>query len=330
MIGAAADDTANPRPKKVWATVLTSNTYLPALFVLEHSLRRARSAYPLIALYTDDLSAEVHHALDVRSFPQRRIPELLSTLNRISTRDTRFTDTWSKLAVFGLVEFERIILLDSDMQVFQNMDELMDQRYLSLDVPGQGGNGYRVFAASHACVCNPLKDPHYPEDWIPENCAYSLQHQDTNMAQGQAQGNDKGLGTPDSGFLVLNPCAEILDAARTKLIEEDLTRYIFPIEQFLAELFSRRWVTLPYVYNALKPMRKEHVHGAIWRDHEVRTLNYVSTPEPWEETEELADEENALWYTSNKDRIASEQDRGFVDAPLDKALVSGDIVGAEY
>jgi hypothetical protein len=22
-----------------------------------------------------------------------------------------------------------------------------------------------VFAASHACVCNPLKKPHYPKDW---------------------------------------------------------------------------------------------------------------------------------------------------------------------
>ena len=52
--------------------------------------------------------------------------------------------------------------LDSDMMVMRNMDELMD---LELDAPESKGKGNRVFAASHACVCNPKKKPHYPKDW---------------------------------------------------------------------------------------------------------------------------------------------------------------------
>ena len=50
-----------------------------------------------------------------------------------------------------------MVQLDSDMLVLQNMDELMD---IPLDIEGN-----RVFAASHACVCNPTKKPHYPADW---------------------------------------------------------------------------------------------------------------------------------------------------------------------
>lgn len=42
------------------------------------------------------------------------------------------------------------------------MDELMD---LDLDNRSLGGMGGRVFAASHACACNPLKKGHYPRDW---------------------------------------------------------------------------------------------------------------------------------------------------------------------
>jgi len=66
------------------------------------------------------------------------------------------------LAPFSLEEYDRVVQLDSDMLVMHNMDELMD---LELDPPGNDGTGQKVFAASHACVCNPLKRSHYPKNW---------------------------------------------------------------------------------------------------------------------------------------------------------------------
>lgn len=69
----------------------------------------------------------------------------------------KYLDTWTKLIVFSLTEYERVVLLDSDMLVMKNMDELMD-------IP-LNPDGNRVFAASHACVCNPFKQTHYPANW---------------------------------------------------------------------------------------------------------------------------------------------------------------------
>lgn len=63
---------------------------------------------------------------------------------------------------YGLTQFERVVQLDSDMLVMRNMDELMT---VELDAPDLEGRGNRVFAASHACVCNPLGKGHYPKDW---------------------------------------------------------------------------------------------------------------------------------------------------------------------
>lgn len=63
---------------------------------------------------------------------------------------------------YGLTQFERVVQLDSDMLVVSNMDELMT---VELDPPDLEGRGNRVFAASHACVCNPLGKEHYPKDW---------------------------------------------------------------------------------------------------------------------------------------------------------------------
>lgn len=83
------------------------------------------------------------------------------------SNDPRFYDCWSKLTPFSLTEFDRVVQLDSDMLVRRNMDELME---LELDGPELAGRGGRVFAAGHACVCNPLKKPHYPKNWCVAMC----------------------------------------------------------------------------------------------------------------------------------------------------------------
>lgn len=70
---------------------------------------------------------------------------------------TRFTNVWTKLRVFELHEYDRVILLDSDMLVRRNMDELMDWPLHAPTGP--------VIAASFACTCNPNRIPTYPADW---------------------------------------------------------------------------------------------------------------------------------------------------------------------
>lgn len=148
-------------PKKVWTTLITNTKYLPGLLTLEHSLRLVGSKYPLIALYTETFSPEGHAALDRRGIPKRKIEYLLPSAHKDYSNDTRFYDCWSKLQPFGLFEYDRVVQLDSDMVVIRNMDEL-------LEMPLNG-----VFAASHACVCNPYKKPHYPKNWVASNCVYS-------------------------------------------------------------------------------------------------------------------------------------------------------------
>jgi alpha-N-acetylglucosamine transferase len=146
----------------VWASLITNTNYLTGLLVLEYSLRRAQSKYPLVALYTDSFPEEGHRALDQRGILKQRIEYLLPRVQRDYSNDPRWNDCWSKLAVFGLVQYERIVLLDADMLVVKNMDELME---LELDGARLGGSDSLVFAASHACLCNPSKKPHYPKDW---------------------------------------------------------------------------------------------------------------------------------------------------------------------
>ncbi|KAK5124774.1 hypothetical protein LTR85_001487 [Meristemomyces frigidus] len=317
-----ASSTAHPKraapSAKVWTTLITNTAYLPGLLTLDASLKLASSKYPLVALYTDTFPASGHAALDARGIPKQRVEYLLPTTEKsFDASDSRFYDCWSKLTPFSLTEYERVVQLDSDMLVIKNMDELMD---IPLDGPEEQGKGGRVFAASHACVCNPLRKPHYPKDWVPENCAFTTQHADPAKAQKEGASPLAGLAMPNGGLQVVVPAKGVYDLIVAALAKPETAGYDFSDQSLLSDLFPGRWVALPYIYNALKTMRWEGVHDAIWRDGEVKNVHYLLSPKPWEETEDEQrgrrdgrTEINAWWWDVNERRRKAERERGVED-----------------
>ena len=311
----------NPRPErvvdsaKVWTTLITNTDYLSGLLTLDYSLKLAGSKYPLVALYTDSFPKEGHAALDARGIPKKSIPYLLPKTAKDFSNDPRFYDCWSKLTPFSLIEYERVVQLDSDMLCLQNMDELMD---IPLDPVSEAGKGKRVFAASHACVCNPLKKPHYPRDWVPENCAFTSQHGEPEKAQTEGAPSTAGLAMPNGGLQVVVPSAEAYDAISSALGSEATTAYEFSDQSLLGDVFNGRWVGIPYIYNALKTLRWNGVHDAIWRDDKVKNVHYILSPKPWDENDddkkkEGRDGSNQWWWDINSKRLAEEKKNGIED-----------------
>ena len=274
-----------------------------------------------MALTTSSFPAAGHAALAARGIPSQEVPYLLPTTSKDYTNDPRFYDCWSKLTPFSLVEYARVVQLDSDMLVLANMDELMD---LELDQPPRGndddedGAGTRVFAAGHACVCNPLRRPHYPPDWVPAHCAFTFQHADPDAAQTEGISPAVGpLGYMNGGLQVVNPSRAHYDRI-LRFMEEGAASMDFADQSLLSALFRGRWVPLPYVYNALKTMRWEGVHDPIWRDDRVKNVHYILTPKPWDEIDPDGnwtgkDETHRWWVDVNRERKADEKARGVPD-----------------
>ncbi|KAF1849350.1 glycosyltransferase family 8 protein [Cucurbitaria berberidis CBS 394.84] len=304
-------ESAGVPSKKVWTTLITNTAYLTGLLTLDYSLKKHGSKYPLVALYTDTFPPEGHRALDERGIPKQHVKYLLPTVQKDYTNDPRFYDCWSKLTPFSLEEYDRVVQLDSDMLVLKNMDELME---LELDPPSMAGKGKRVFAASHACVCNPLKKPHYPKDWVPENCAFTSQHDKPDVAQKEGAPSDFGLGMPNGGLQVVNPSAAVYNLILEQLSNETSMSYDFADQSLLGDVFNGRWVALPYTYNALKTLRLEGVHHQIWRDDEVKNIHYILSPKPWDEEQgKCSNENHEWWWTVNKERLEEEKRRHIVD-----------------
>ncbi|KAL1892107.1 hypothetical protein Sste5346_007262 [Sporothrix stenoceras] len=323
---------------KVWTTLITNLDYLPGLLTLDASLKKVKSAYPLVALFTDSFPEEGKKALAARGIPYQRIAYLLPTKShRDYSADPRFYDCWSKLTPFGLTQYTRVVQLDSDMLVRHNMDELMD---LPLDDPELAAQdpapptSRRIFAAGHACVCNPLGKKHYPSDWVPANCAFSLQHADPTKAQTEGADPDPALPNQPMGVELINGGLQVVVPNKVlferivSFMDENAADLDFADQSLLSTLFRGRWVSLPYTYNALKTLRWPGVHDPIWQDDSVKNVHYILTPNPWDELDRSAPgqplkegltqdprnvELHGWWAKTHRERKAAEAAAGIED-----------------
>ncbi|KAG9833916.1 nucleotide-diphospho-sugar transferase, partial [Aureobasidium melanogenum] len=262
-----------------YCTLITRSSYLAGVLILAHTLAKYKSAYPLIVLYTDTLPASSVRALELEAphsnLILHRVDALLPRENvHVHLIAERFADTWTKLRVFELYKldnYDKICYLDADMILRKNMDHIFDKQLPADD----------WIAANHACVCNLDKDPWAPEDWTKENCAY------TAVSHPGALDHPTPI-TPDSrGTYHLLNSGMFLFIASEQLWDRMidffnttplLGEFKFPDQDFLAEFFKNKWMSLGWQFNALKTMR--YWHENIWRDDEVVCLHYI-VDKPW-------------------------------------------------
>lgn len=258
--------------------MITDKSYVPGCLVLLSSLKHHGSKYPLVAMVTpldSRLPQEYRDVLAQAGCIVREIKYLVPEGGGYTGVEARFVDSWTKLRAFGLSEYERLVLIDSDMLARKNMDELLD---MPLD------EGW--IAGSHVCTCNPLRIPHYPSSWIPENCAHTYATPTEPGSDALCipfQPNpDSGptLHSLNSGIVALTPSDEAHKNLEHALHNDpEVATYNFPDQDFLSNYFKNRIKFLGYEYNALKPMRS--CHSALWRDEAVRNCHYILKDKPW-------------------------------------------------
>lgn len=147
---------------------------------------------------------------------------------------------------------------------------------------------------------------------VPENCAYTHQHSSPELAQTVGVASTFGIGMCNSGLLVVHPSQHIYEQILERINDASrVAAYDFPDQSLLSDLFGGRWVALPYVYNALKTLRRPGVHDRIWRDDRVKNVHYILVPKPWEEEKGgETDETHKWWWRVDEERRMSEEERG--------------------
>lgn len=243
-----------------WATLLTAAPYLPCLAVFHHSLQRHKTQYPLVVMVTEGVNETTRCLLTQMGCVVRDVAAWGVEADVDAMAQARFVNVWTKLRAMELYEYDRVVLVDADMLVVQNMDELMD---LSL--------GPYAIGASFACTCNPNRIATYPASWVPENCGFALRPHPPAPTHLTRETHHR----LNSGLVVLDP-----DRKRTaqlhayaESVPERVRRYSFPDQDLLADAFHGAFLPLPWYYNALKTLRR--CHPDLWDDGEVRNIHFI-------------------------------------------------------
>lgn len=117
---------------EAFVTLVTSDSYVVGALVLGHSLKSVGSTRRLICMVTSSLAADSIAALR-EVFEVRFVDPLNSgdERNLALLGRPELGPTFTKLQLWSLTDLSKVVFLDADMIVLQNIDELFEREELS-------------------------------------------------------------------------------------------------------------------------------------------------------------------------------------------------------
>ncbi|KAG7969450.1 hypothetical protein I3843_07G031800 [Carya illinoinensis] len=114
-------------PSRAYVTLLGGNgDYVKGVVGLAKGLRKVKSKYPLVVAILPDVPGEHREILVSQGCIVKEIEPLYPPENQTQFASANFVTLYSKLRIWEFVEYSKMIFLDGDIQVFENIDHLFD------------------------------------------------------------------------------------------------------------------------------------------------------------------------------------------------------------
>ena len=116
-----------------YVTLLSTDNYLLGVLGLYDSLKLVKSRFPLFVLCSDCVSKKTLKALEKFGLNYQVLNEHIEHDAQLNQRIDKehWNYTFDKLYVWTLTRFDKLVFLDSDMQVMSNIDYLFDKPHMS-------------------------------------------------------------------------------------------------------------------------------------------------------------------------------------------------------
>ena len=112
-----------------YISILTTDNYVFGALVLWKSLMDTQPKYPFHLLITPNLSKETMNLLEITKIKLIKINPIKNPILN-DPSDRRYYN-YSKLNMWSLTQFDKIVYLDADMIILHNIDELFEKKNMS-------------------------------------------------------------------------------------------------------------------------------------------------------------------------------------------------------
>lgn len=113
-----------------FVSYLATDDFLPGVLVLHESLRKYHADAPFLLLVSHHVSSETLDLLD-RFYIKVKQVDPIHNPQKIEHDIRRFSLTYTKLRLFDLTEYKKIVYLDADMVVCGDIESLFDQPHMA-------------------------------------------------------------------------------------------------------------------------------------------------------------------------------------------------------
>ncbi|OIW14721.1 hypothetical protein TanjilG_05342 [Lupinus angustifolius] len=249
-------------PCRAYVTFLAGNgDYVKGVVGLAKGLRKVNTAYPLVVAVLPDVPREHRQILESHGCIVREIQPVYPPENQTQYAMAYYVINYSKLRIWEFVEYKKMIYLDGDIQVYENIDHLFDMQ-----------DGY--FYAVMDCFCE--------KTWN-HTLQYKIGYcqQCPNKVQWPIELGQKPSLYFNAGMFVFEPCINTYhDLLRTLQV---IPPTPFAEQDFLNMYFKDIYKAIPLGYNLVLAM--------LWRHPEnvdldkVKVVHYCAAgSKPWRYT----------------------------------------------
>ncbi|KAL1208913.1 Galactinol synthase 10 [Cardamine amara subsp. amara] len=251
--------------KRAYVTFLAGNLdYWKGVVGLAKGLRKVKSAYPLVVATLPDVPEEHRQILVAQGCIVREIEPVYPPENQEGYAMAYYVINYSKLRIWEFVEYEKMIYLDGDIQVYSNIDHLFDTL-----------SGYLYAVKDCFCERSWFKTLQY-------KIGYCQQCPEKVMWSVESHGPPPPLYF-NAGMLVFEPHLDTYeDLLRTVQVT---TPTSFAEQDFLNMYFRNIYKPIPPTYNLVLAM--------LWRHPECIDLDKINVvhycakgSKPWRYTGE--------------------------------------------
>ncbi len=118
---------------KAFVTLLSDERYLDGVVVLKRSLLAVKSQYPLYCVLSADIEESVEKRLNQEDIQCIKLTNLVEVPDKIASEHSysHWNKTFDKLQIWGLTQFEKLVFLDSDLLIVNNIDSLFEHKSFS-------------------------------------------------------------------------------------------------------------------------------------------------------------------------------------------------------